>query len=179
MCFVGYSLIGNTVKYQYGSGIYKIANWSHITNAHPIPGPGIIQGLKEVGLPRDRGLLLLAEMSSAGTLAQGSYSQTTFKMAQQHKDFVIGFIGQKRMEDPSLLQDDFIYLTPGVHLSVQNDTLGQQYRTPRQVILQDKCDVIIVGRGIYGCGIDRKEEMIENAKRYRDAGWDAYVERTL
>merc|ERR1711963_1076471 len=30
--------IGNTVKHQYSSGIYKIANWSHITNAHTVPG---------------------------------------------------------------------------------------------------------------------------------------------
>jgi len=63
--------IGNTVVSQYRDGVYHIASWSHLVNAHLVPGPGIIDGLKTVGAPLRRGLLLLAEMSSKGTLAAG------------------------------------------------------------------------------------------------------------
>ncbi|EEB86596.1 hypothetical protein MPER_16392, partial [Moniliophthora perniciosa FA553] len=138
--------IGNTVALQYSSGVYRIASWSHITNAHPVPGPSIIAGLSSVGLPLGRGLLLLAEMST---------KESAVRMAREHRDFVIGFIAQRRMEEVAADQgttndDDFLILSPGVALDTRGDGMGQQYRTPREVVLESGCDVIIVGRGIYG-----------------------------
>ena len=121
--------IGNTVKLQYSKGVYHIADWAHITNAHPIPGDGIVEGLKHVGLPLGRGLLILAEMvpfqgmlmsmqSSAGSLATGSYAEEAVKMAQRHLDFCFGFIGQNRIKSlgNQPITQDFIYMTPGVGL---------------------------------------------------------------
>jgi uridine monophosphate synthetase len=157
--------IGNTVSHQYRGGVYKIAQWADIINAHIVPGPGIIAGLKEIGLPKGRGLLLLAEMSSKGTLAHGQYTQAAIKMAEENPDFVIGFICQKKLSD----NPAFIHMTPGVQLAVGKDLLGQQYQTPESVIAAGT-DIIIVGRGIYGAK-DPKSQ----AALYKEAGWQAYT----
>ncbi|EPQ59480.1 orotidine-5'-monophosphate decarboxylase [Gloeophyllum trabeum ATCC 11539] len=174
--------IGNTVSLQYSSGVHKIASWSHITNAHPVPGPSVITGLASVGKPLGRGLLLLAEMSTKGSLAVGSYTEEAVKMARANKDFVIGFIAQRRMDGVGLADGeedaDFLILTPGVGLDTKGDGMGQQYRTPRQVIVESGCDVIIVGRGIYGNpkALDR-DSVRSQAERYMKEGWNAYLER--
>ena len=158
--------IGAIAKMQYEKGIYRIASWADITNAHPLPGPGIIEGLREVGKPLGRGLLLVAEMSSSGSLATGPYTDAAVKMAQDNADFVIGFITQRKLtEDPR-----FIHFTPGVKLSRGTDSLGQQYNTPEKVIHEKGCDVIIVGRGIINAPDPGNE-----AARYRDAARQAVL----
>ncbi|PIT87466.1 MAG: orotidine-5'-phosphate decarboxylase [Candidatus Magasanikbacteria bacterium CG10_big_fil_rev_8_21_14_0_10_40_10] len=160
--------IGNTVKHQYQDGIYHIADWADIINAHTVSGPGIIDGLREVGLPKGRALLLLAEMSSQGNLATGEYTAQTLKMAQTNKDFVIGFITMRKL----LADPTFINMTPGVKLASGGDSLGQQYNTPHKVIVEQNSDIIIVGRGIY-----QADDPVAEAKKYRSAGWEAYQKR--
>ncbi|KAF9008971.1 Orotidine 5'-phosphate decarboxylase, partial [Cyathus striatus] len=173
--------IGNTVALQYSSGVHKIASWSHITNAHPVPGPSVITGLSSVGLPLGRGLLLLAEMSTKGSLATGVYTDEAVRMARAHRNFVIGFIAQRRVNgvaaEPGqdVSEEDFLVLTPGVGLESKGDGMGQQYRTPRQVILEAGCDVIIVGRGIYGQDL-QSGTIAARAERYMAEGWAAYQE---
>jgi uridine monophosphate synthetase len=162
--------IGHTVKEQYQNGIYRIADWSDITNAHLVPGLGMIEALKQVGLPKGRGLLLLAEMSSKGTLAREKYTETALLWAEEHADFVIGFICTKRLSTHPAL----IHLTPGVQMRAGGDTLGQQYLTPEQIIYHAQSDVMIVGRGIY-----QAPDPLEAAKNYRQAGWTAYRSRLL
>lgn len=159
--------IGNTVMHQYKGGIYHIADWADITNAHAVPGVGIIEGLKEVGLPKGNALLLLAEMSSKGTLAKGEYTKAVVEMAKQHKDFCIGFICLKKLSD----DPTFIHMTPGVQLKAGSDALGQQYQTIEDAI-NAGTDVIIVGRGI----LTAKDPEAE-AQLYQKRGWEAYVKR--
>jgi orotidine-5'-phosphate decarboxylase len=74
--------------------------------------------------------------------------------------------------------EDFLILTPGVGLDVKGDGMGQQYRTPREVVLESGCDVIIVGRGIYGKDPSLVDNIVAQAKRYKEEGWAAYLART-
>lgn len=163
--------IGNTVMNQYKSGVFQIAKWAHITNAHGVTGAGIVSGLKkaaEDSTKEPRGLLMLAELSSKGSLAYGEYTAKTVEIAKSDKDFVIGFIAQHHMggNDEGF---DWIIMTPGVGLDDKGDALGQQYRTVEDVI-STGTDIIIVGRGLYGQG----RNPVEQAIRYKTAGWEAY-----
>lgn len=163
--------IGNTVRHQYGGGIYRIADWAHITNCHIIPGPGIIDGMRSVGGPKGRGLLLLAEMSSKGSLATGPYTEAAASMALDHSDFVIGFVASRRLiYGPN--SDHLITMTPGVNFSTNGDKMGQQYNTPHTVINERHSDIIIVGRGIY-----QADDPLYEAISYKEAGWAAYTKR--
>jgi uridine monophosphate synthetase len=159
--------IGHTVKQQYAGGIYQIADWADIVNAHTVPGPGVIQGLREVGLAKKRGLLLLAEMSSAGSLAKGEYTEASIAMAKTYPDFVMGFIAQHQLsENPGLIQ-----LTPGIQSdSSGGDGLGQHYISPERAITQNGTDIIIVGRGIY-----QASNPAASAHQYRKSAWKAYL----
>jgi len=120
--------------------------------------------------PLLRSLLILAEMSSAGNLMTGSYTEQCVVEARKNPEFVMGFIAQRSLnEQPG---DNFVTMTPGVQIGATGDGLGQQYNTPEQVIIEAGTDIIIVGRGVYGAQDKRAK-----AEEYRVRAWKAYEER--
>lgn len=159
--------IGNTVVHQYQSGLYHIVDWADIVNAHTLPGAGIIEGLRAVGLHKGRGLLLIAQMSSAQNFITTDYTHATVILAQRYADFVIGLIAQEKL----IPDERFVHMTPGVQLHKSNDNLGQQYNTPAYVIGTKGSDIILVGRGIY-----QADDPLRAAQEYRKQGWQAYEE---
>ncbi|KAM8934060.1 uridine 5'-monophosphate synthase [Pelodytes ibericus] len=160
--------IGNTVKHQYEGGIYRISSWSDVVNAHAVPGPGVVQGLREAGSALGRGCLVIAEMSSQGSLATGDYTKAAVKLAEDYSDFVFGFISGCSVSK----KPEFLHLSPGVQMQTGGDNLGQQYHSPHEVIAKKGSDIIIVGRGILSAS-----SRLEAAETYRAAGWEAYLSR--
>lgn len=156
--------LGSTVQRQFAEGVHKISSWSDIINAHVVVGPGIVKGLESVS--KGQGLLLIAQMSAAGNLCTGEYTQTAVKMAEDNPDFVMGFINVSSVTPNPM----FLNLVPGVHLASKGDKMGQQYVSPA-IAVQKGADVIIVGRGIYAA-----DDSAKAAQLYRDEGYKAYLE---
>lgn len=163
--------IGNTVSLQYSSGIFQISKWSHLITAHSLTGSSILQGLKSAlsGTKDNRGVFLLAELSSSGSLITPQYTERTIKLATTDLEFVAGIVCQSKdaVTEPGLLQ-----LTPGCKIDELIDNLGQQYNTPEFVVKEKGADIAVVGRGI----INAKNAQ-NSAKLYRDRLWTAYCER--
>ncbi|RMZ80678.1 hypothetical protein DV738_g2728, partial [Chaetothyriales sp. CBS 135597] len=170
--------IGSTVQKQYRGGALRIHEWAHIVNASVLAGPGIIQALTETisaGGIADRALLILAEMTSKGSLATGDYTTASVAIARQFPSSVIGFVATRELSGfgppAAVEEEDFIVFTTGVNIASKGDSLGQQYQTPESAVAGG-ADFLIVGRGIYGAS-----DPAAAARQYREAGWTAYTHR--
>lgn len=160
--------IGKTVQLQFSKGIYQISNWADLITAHSIPGKGLIQALSEVE-GKERGIFLLAEMSSSGNLCNESYCESSLKLAREFSHSITGIVCQspKFLESPALIQ-----LTPGIQLDKAADNLGQQYNSPDDAVLDKGADIGVVGRGVTG-----SENPVSAAEKYKTLLWSAYLKR--
>lgn len=140
-------------------------------------GPQLFPGIEEP--PMERGLLILAQMSSKGHFMNEVYTDACVEAARENKDFVMGFISQENLNREA--GDQFLCMTPGCQLppagedeeaGVEGDGKGQQYNTPRKIVGVMGCDVVIVGRGII-----KADDPASEAERYKRKAWEAYEER--
>lgn len=173
---------GNTVQMQYDGGVLRISEWTDIVNASVLAGDGIVEALAAKStsdnfeIKGQRGLLMLAEMTTEGSLATGSYTRSCIESARKHKDFLVGFVatlsltGVKTTTHPAE-DEDFVIFTTGVNRATKGDPLGQQYQTPEAAIAKG-ADFIISGRGIYAA-----DDPIAMVKLYQKEGWEAYLRR--
>lgn len=164
--------IGHTVSLQYSKGVYNISKWSDLVTCHSLPGKGVLDGLKNgVGDYSNKGVFLLAEMSSKGNLINPKYTKDTLELAMDavNNDFIAGIVCQNLgvVTNPGLIQ-----LTPGVQLNQTNDELSQQYSSPETVMKDKGADIAVVGRGI-----TTSANAAVAAKEYRDQLWAAYLDR--
>lgn len=148
--------IGNTQELQFSHGVYKIATWADMVTAHPIGGHQALDGFYNAGV------IAILGMSSKGTLTDAHYREEAMKIITEQPN-VMGCVAQNQ------IPDDLILFTPGVNLSVEGDSKGQQYNTPEHVFKNLHTDFIIVGRGIY-----KADDAEKAALTYKTKGWEAY-----
>lgn len=173
--------IGSTVQKQYQGGIFRISEWAHITNASILAGDGIIEALAQVAQSaateqsEERAVLILAQMTSKGSLATGEYTRRSVEIARRFPGTVIGFVATAELSSFATQDldgtEDLVIFTTGVNVASKGDTLGQQYQTPNSAV-RGGADFIIAGRGIYA-----SVDPVSAVKQYQQEGWKAYEDR--
>ncbi|UCG68270.1 MAG: orotidine-5'-phosphate decarboxylase [Thermoplasmata archaeon] len=174
--------IGKIVQNQYKNGIFKIADWANFVTAHIVSGPGIIDSIysiaieKSQGDKKPRGIIILAQMSSKGTLVTGNYTKKATNLGNEREYEVSGLIGAGNiphdLKNLALTtRSGLIMITPGVHIHKKKGVIDQQYGSPNDAIKAGS-DAIIVGSGIY-----RAPDPEEEAEKYREIAWNAYEDR--
>ncbi|KAH8600289.1 Orotidine 5'-phosphate decarboxylase domain-containing protein [Bisporella sp. PMI_857] len=134
-------------------------------------------GIEEA--PLERGLLILAQMSSVGNFMTGDYTESVCREREGAYRIRDGFRKSGELERGR--RRSVLSMTPGCQLppeeaddeaDIEGDGKGQQYNTPKKLVGALGNDVVIVGRGIIKAANPRAE-----AERYRRSAWAAYEER--
>lgn len=160
--------IGTIAQAQYKGGMYRICEWADIIIAHVITGKSCIEALAQVGIPLQKGIFLIAQLSTADNLIDAEYTKAVKKIASEYPEFVVGFIAQTGCSD----NPHFLQVTPGISNMHQTRAHGQHYISIKQAIEENHSDIIIVGRDI--CQAKNPHQI---AEEYRKEAWPLYIER--
>ena len=153
--------IGNTFKYQFIGGIFKIRDWADIITLHGLSGEGQIIEFNKLRR-KDQYALLVAQMSNRGNLFENNYTEKLVKLAQNNN--IIGLVCQEK------LSNNILHFTPGIKIERGNDNSDQIYKSPSEAIKKGS-DIIIVGRGIIS-----SPNILETCIRYKKEAWEIYKE---
>jgi orotidine 5'-phosphate decarboxylase subfamily 1 len=158
--------IGNTAEAQLNEGVFDISSFADLATVHAISGPGMLATLQATDASQKMGFLMVAEMSSKGTLAKGEYTKQVLDMCEGHSA-IAGLISQTA----GLKDRGTLHATPGVDLGKKNDNSDQQFNTP-EVLIAGGSDILIVGRNIY-----TSAEPVKVTQIFNKAGLEAYYSR--
>jgi orotidine 5'-phosphate decarboxylase subfamily 1 len=127
-------------RYIYGGSLDLVTSFT-IASEHTIEG---IAKAEKLNPDNQLGVLLIAELSTKGNIVPSENYDRCMALSQSN-NIVAGVICQARHGDTP---DNIAYITPGVRINTTSDKSDQQYRTPTEAIERDRCDFIVVGRGI-------------------------------
>jgi len=147
--------IGSTMIKQMVNS--EVLRWADMVTVHGISGEESLVSLGRI-LGEDQGLVMVAEMSSAGNLANNEYVRKCVSIVNVNQKIFTGMVCQKE-----LTRFPVAHMCPGIKLKrseprvllLENnmeDKMGQRYRTPSEA-LSSGIDYIIVGRDLY-CDAD-------------------------
>ena len=159
-----FSEISSIFSKQFQGGLYQISNWCHLCTFHCISGDSNINHFNDICNKDNQGGLLVAQMSNRNNFINFEYTKKVIETGEKN-DSVCGFICQEKIAG-----DEFLYLTPGISMKMEEDKLDQKYKTPYKAIVEDGCDIIIVGRSIY-----ESESILKSTIMYKEVGWSNYL----
>jgi uridine monophosphate synthetase len=149
---------------QYTGGIYKISEWADIISINT-KVDGIFHAFSEFNKSTgyNKAIIPIVDMSNETKINSLWSRNSIYSMSVNYTNDVLGVVTQTRSD--FMGNDDIFYLTPGVHLD-KTEEADQNYRTPQIALNKDRCDIIIVGRGIY-----QSDTPIKTADLYRYLSW--------
>ncbi|KAL3271880.1 hypothetical protein HHI36_022350 [Cryptolaemus montrouzieri] len=150
-------------------GCFQISSWATLGAVRSIFGERVLDAINEVDLDIRKDVFLLAEANASGTLIDEKYTRETLKIASEYDDLIVRIVGQSPLfrDKPGSLQ-----LTPEVRVGETEDNLGQQYNSLEKVIVEKGGNIAVVGREI-----TQSQDMRNEAKKYKDLLWAAYLKR--